>query len=437
MKANEELYLKDLVKKFNKCLAEYKSVKEFYSDGIDIMDASLQELSFKGDISFFDEVAFILSVITSIITHPHLLNKGEEVIIRSELAPGLSSEMFIKTIKDSRLWREDDMSMIPENVYYYQQIDEIRIYENIFIVNLINKLAHEIDKYKDFYINAIGFVKDSRLSMKKDNVDIAFKKILSIERKLKHIKNTYFYKVINKDGSKLSRVTPTNILIKDRLYNYCYKFYKKLITYKDRYLVVSDIRVFYFMKLLRLLRLKGFKLIEDAEIEIENNKLLIPSLGFSNDDFIINLDADDDNLGLLLTITNKNIKNKLINTSKNLLIFDDHSVYSEISIKNKDEYTSIYLLTLWSLIDIDSEFSPVFDSIRGEDELIEEYLNSRLLVMEGSSDIYTSYCPACRSSQVESNNDGIYTCEACKSKYAFYRNKENINDSIWFIKLRR
>ena len=437
MKASEEIYLKDLIRKFNKCLNESNKISYFYDNDLDIKNTSLQELSFKSDINFFDEVGFILSVITSIISHPHLLNKGEEVVIRSELAPELTRDMFLKTIKDSKLWRQDGLDMVPENVYYYQQIDELRIYENIFIVNLIKKLSHEIDKYKEFYVKTIGSYLDNNLSMKKDNVDVALKKMSYLERKIKHIKDTYFFKVINKGSTKLGRVTPTNILIKDRLYNYCYKFYKKLITYNDRFKFITDIRLYYYLKLLKALKLRGFKLIEDGHFETIDGVLAIPYIKLENEDFIIEIDEDYDNLGLILIVLNKHIKNKKINTSNNLLIFDDHSIINEISVKNKDDFDSIHTITLWNLADISVNNSDVFSSIRSEDELILEYLDSKILVRDGSSDIYTRYCPVCRSSLIDSNDDGVYRCEECRSRYVFYKNKENINDSLWLIRLRR
>ena len=435
MKSSEEIYLNDFIKKFNKHLKENNKVSYFYDNDLDIKNLSLQELAFKSDLNFFLEVSFILSVITSIISHPHLLNKGEEIIIRSEMAPELTKDMFLKTISDSRLWKEDGLDMIPENVYYYQQIDELRIYENIFIVNLIKKLDHKIDKYKDFYIKTIGSYLDDNLSMKNDNVFLALKKIDLLERKIKHIKNTYFYKVINKGSTKLGRISPTNILIKDRLYNYCYKFYKKLISYNDKFKFQQDIRLFYYLKLLKALSLKGFKLLKDNYFELEDNIIEIPYIKVENKDFIIEIDDDYDNVGLILDITNKHIKNNKINHNSNLLIFNKNDYISDIDIKNKEAYDSIYSLNLWTLTDLFYMNNDLI--IKSEDELISNYLFDKLLIKEGSSDIYTRYCPICKSNLVDCNEDLMYCCDSCKSQYVFYKNKENINDNLWVYRLRR
>jgi len=234
MNVIEEKYLKNLISKLNRFVKENDDFLDFFNESNSLIKKPLQDLSFKSDINFLDEIAFIFSVISSIISHPHMLNKGEEVIIRSELAPNISNDMFQKTIRDSKLWSEDQFKMIPEYVYYYQQIDELRIYENIFIVCLIKKIEFELTKYNDFYISLIdSFDGQETLSLKKDNSDIALKKIQMLNRRLKHIKNTFFYKEVSKGYKKDIAIRPTNILVKDRLYNYCYKFYKKLITYSD------------------------------------------------------------------------------------------------------------------------------------------------------------------------------------------------------------
>ena len=139
MKIIEERYLKKEIKKLNQYSKEHRSFLDFFNNVDPVMDKTLQDLSFKSDLNFFKEIEFILSVITSIISHPHLVNKGEEIIVRADQANHVSTEMFNKTMRDATLWKENDQTdMVPEYVYYYQQIDELRIYENIFIDFLFN-----------------------------------------------------------------------------------------------------------------------------------------------------------------------------------------------------------------------------------------------------------------------------------------------------------
>ena len=157
MKIIEERYLKKEIKKLNRYSVEHRSFLDFFNNVDPVMDTTLQDLSFKSDLNFFKEIEFILSVITSIVSHPHLINKGEEIIVRADQANHVSTEMFNKTMRDALLWKENDQTdMVPEYVYYYQQIDELRIYENIFICMLVKMIEQEINKYSEFYDNAIS-----------------------------------------------------------------------------------------------------------------------------------------------------------------------------------------------------------------------------------------------------------------------------------------
>ena len=189
MKIIEERYLKKEIKKLNRYSKEHRSFLDFFNNVDPVMDKTLQDLSFKSDLNFFKEIEFILSVITSIISHPHLVNKGEEIIVRADQANHVSTEMFNKTMRDSTLWKENDQTdMVPEYVYYYQQIDELRIYENIFIVMLVKMIEQEINKYNEFYVSTIlTFNNQDTLSVNKDNSDVALDKMNNITRRLKHI----------------------------------------------------------------------------------------------------------------------------------------------------------------------------------------------------------------------------------------------------------
>ena len=138
MKLIEEKFLKSSIEQLNNYAKDNCGFLDFFNKIDSILPQSLQEQSFKEDLNFLNDVGFILSVITSIISKPHIASTGEEIIIRSELAPALSNEMFQKTLRDSTLWTEEGMDMVPQYVHYYQHVDELKIYENIFIVYLIN-----------------------------------------------------------------------------------------------------------------------------------------------------------------------------------------------------------------------------------------------------------------------------------------------------------
>ncbi|MBR5817546.1 MAG: DUF2357 domain-containing protein, partial [Clostridia bacterium] len=117
-----------------------------------IESVSLQDFSVKRDMSFLSSVSSLLSIILTIITHPHISNRTEEVVIRIEQAQRIDRETFVNTVKESRFWKQHGIKMIPEELYYYQHEDELKIYENRFIVLLVNLLDRELSRYSKFYL---------------------------------------------------------------------------------------------------------------------------------------------------------------------------------------------------------------------------------------------------------------------------------------------
>ena len=107
MKVNEELYLKKSINIITKFAEKHVLADDFYSALNTLEMKSLQDLSFKNDLAFFDEVNFILSVITSIVVHPHISNTGEEIILRSDQVGSIQNDMFMQTLRDASLWKHN------------------------------------------------------------------------------------------------------------------------------------------------------------------------------------------------------------------------------------------------------------------------------------------------------------------------------------------
>ena len=196
MKIIEEQNLQNAILQLNTYQKKFTKISEFYHNLDTLEIPSLQNLSFEKDNEFFDEVSLILSVIASIIAKPHLSNKGEDIILRAEQAGHLSNESFQKVLKDSSLWKEKSLEMVPEYVHHYQYTDDIKIYENLFIGMLVNLIDEELIKYYNFYLNLVPSIdlnNDYSLVDTK-NAEEALKKLDRLNRKIRYIKNTYFYK---------------------------------------------------------------------------------------------------------------------------------------------------------------------------------------------------------------------------------------------------
>ena len=203
------------------------NIVENFSERLDALEkVSLQSFSIENDKKFLRDVSAVLNVIVSIIYHPHISNKREEVIIRIEQAQQIGQEAFLNTIRDSKLWKAHDARMIPEEVYYYQHIDELRIYENRFIGFLIDLIDKELAKFSAFYLSRLPTLTSLDSTLDSSQVGSVIVDIDRLRRKTQFIKNTYFYREVSKGKPISHKIQPTNILLKDRLYRFCFKFYR-------------------------------------------------------------------------------------------------------------------------------------------------------------------------------------------------------------------
>lgn len=453
MKVNEELYLKKSINLITKFAERNVLADDFYSALDTLQMNSLQDLSFKNDLAFFDEVNFILSVITSIVVHPHISNTGEEIILRSDQVGSIQNDMFQQTLRDASLWKHNKKNeMIPEYVHYYQNIDLLRIYENIFIVMLINMLDTEINNYMEFYTNMImTFTGDTNLSLSDSVVQTAFDKINRLLRKIRRIKETYFYKAVSKGGScKLSHVRPTNILLKDRLYNYCFKFYRTLITYEDKDALIKDFSIYYYVLILKKFKSLGFnmvdkdKLVSRNVIKQDEKKVKVykfnilklnANLTLENDRFEVAISYSSDHKAITLEINNKFVKGVKIT---HMLLVDPDDKFDDIKDRLYDieKDVSLEAISLWNRAYIENNKSSVIrQNPQSEDKLVGQYIDDKFKVVRGSKKLYSTFCPNCKDRTTIIDEDiNICKCDKCTSTYVF---EENNDDTMWFIKLRR
>lgn len=420
MKIIEELKLKETINEIYDFKNRFQNISTFYENINSLNISSLQDLSFQKDFEFFDEVSFILSVISSIISHPHLSNRGEDIIIRADLARHVSSEAFKQMMKEPFLWKEQDLEMKPEYVHYYQYTDEIRIYENIFIGMLINLISNELSKYNSFYVSLIPSIDDNNQYLDSNMQAEALEKIQKLEKKIRFIKNTYFYKEVSKANLSLKSIQPTNILLKDRLYNFCFKFYRKFIKYEDRNSLFNDFKNYYFTQILKCFNKHHFALVNSLE---NNDKYL----HFKYKNYDVKLD-NDDKLGIILEINHNNI-----DVFHRLLLNIEKENYNYNLNETKD-FISNNIISLWNIIDIINPEKPLFNKILKEEELVEAWVLEKFKSVYGAYSIYSKYCPVCKNKNIELVDD-LFKCQNCQSIYTFKRGENQ--DLIWLIKVRR
>jgi len=422
MKIIEESKLKENIKQLNKYEKAHKEPNSFYNNLDSLILNSLQSVSFVQDNAFFDEISFILNVIASIISHPHLSNKGEDVIIRSELAGHISTESFQRTFKEPSFWKEKDLEMAPEYVHHYQYTDDIKIYENVFIGMVVKIIDQEVKEYIDFYNQLIPSIDNNNSDelLENENTEIALNKLSVLRRKLKFIKNSYFYKEVSKVKFSLKNLQPTNILVKDRLYNHCYRFYKKFIQYIDKESLIKDFNIYYYLLILKAFNNKKFTLDQSKEQDIYN-------LHLCNDGYFANLLLEKDKSSVLLQI---GLNDSEYVAKHRLVLNTERDIEDAFGVDTEDVLT-LEFATLWNIKDSKDLKHFIFKNAMLEENVAEYWVNSKFEERAIKQNLFSKYCPVCKGDNLDENHE-VYTCPDCESIYTF--RKENL---AWFLRLRR
>ena len=409
MKIIEELKLKDTIEYISRFEAKHQTLNNIYQYVGELNLFSLQGMNYQFDKSFFDEISFVLSVIITIIKHPHIASYDIDEIIRADLAGHIENDSFQMVFKDPKLWKDKENEMIPEEVYYHEHVDEIKIYENIFIGMLINLIEQDLKKTHEFYISLLPTLSATKQLITNEEVKYAINKCEKELKKIRYIKETFFFKQIKKCNLNLRRIIPTNILLKDRLYNYCFKFYKKFIRYEDKETLHHDFTKYYFYLLLQQLKKRKAVLVKAVD-----NSLCLNLGGFE-----IEINKQDQ-----LPLIKLNISAGGFNNEVNLICLFDHAEHTNLELPSGDGY----IVDIWNLYNTDGE--RLNKMALSEQRLISLFLDNALLKAEADPEIYTKICPVCKNHSLSVEND-IYECDHCGTKYVFVDDKH-----IWFLRTR-
>jgi hypothetical protein len=253
---------------------KYDKIYELVSKKVVKVDG-LHQNFLKEDIEFswLPELEIVTEKIMAIATNPRTHIKFEKEIKKAEQVVKIDNFDIIETLKLPKYWRQKDDTYLPEYLFSDQYETEYAIYENRFIINLIDKMltflnriiADLYEKVKKVNRNFIehhvpvsdidilqeiaNFENMSHTSKTvvrqkhKTNKNIkllttndspyveALRRVLIAKGTLSHALSTPFYKIVKK-SKKLSDsdVHITNMLAGDRKYAPCYNFYRKLLT---------------------------------------------------------------------------------------------------------------------------------------------------------------------------------------------------------------
>lgn len=395
-----------------------------YSHAESAGDFSLQKISYEEDCSYFKEALSLLGIILSIAEKPHVSTRREEVFARIEQAGQLSADDFKRVCRDGSLWKRRGVKMVPEELYSFRNEDELCIYENRFIVLLIDLIGREITELKRVYGERLPRIGENTDVLYAGDAGMALDFARNIEKRVAYLKNTGFYKIVGKEKPLKGRISPTNILLKDLKYRACFKFYNGFLKYQCEGEEAEDLRSIIKIYILKSLKKLGFDLKEGKNLN---------EYKACGKEFLLNFDFHKKG-AVILDVTHK-ISKKTVKYA--LFAEDGRSAEAAEEFASGDDgknFCSVEVIGEWSLKDgVTHEL--LSRAGQTEEEMIYSWLASKIRLIRADSSVYKKYCPACGVSGVY-ENDGDFSCPNCGTRYAFTQNSSG-ESVIWICKLRR
>ena len=448
-------------------LKDFKSDELLSSPNFKVLLDSMKDFSFyvpyvkENEDNFLKEVKQVLDIITGIIRKPHIATKDEDIIVRSELASSFDTESFKETLRDSSLWKNKRGVMSPEEVHVTSSTDTYVIYENIFIVKLVDLLIDELkgflsltlkkeetlDSYydlKEVNYSRSSFLNDidedeyqTFLVSKEDNLQAKEHLVKKYLKRIHFIRETAFYKEVSKAPTRRSELVLTNILMKDRRYNTCFKFYSTYFLYGEKSENVSY-TTYVVLRLIKLLNEK-YQISEkslDTKLSLKDSYLTLDKpVVFVSKNFNYEVSSKEDEIYLEVSLksdSNKRSKHLII-TREVLNPKDFLELKREIELK-KQEFYSVSLVSLEETKKFERTMVLSFLKTDDKEHELENFLKSLTILFEAKDSTYENHCMVCGSSKVEeSENSNELTCSKCGSIY------EHVDidgrDLIWLKKI--
>ncbi len=467
-------YLVEITNKLKRLVNKDKSFTNLYDALFNEKINLYKRFDYEDSYNRGLKIKEVLDKITSIVYRPHIKQESREIILRSELSPSLSTESFLKTMKDVKNWKYKGKDISPEYVHSLESYDSLITYENTFIALLVNEISAEIKDIlsslapitlsieEEFEVTGLTYGEFSLVNQfeSRDDLDLfskessykvrVYKLFKILEHKVKLIKNSELYKLNVTKIKKDRTIIPTNILLHDILYSYCYKFYKENYAFEseDKSLLNSYYYNYVFVSLIEYLaknKIGKTSFSNKANIYFdEANRIHFSTLAFKKDMFSFLIKEDDNNFGFYIETrlidkairVNTNVDNS--RRSLNYLLTSlEYSLENEANINLIMSSKKGISKTLFTMNNSSGNYSNVLNLSlykKNHDLLFKNYVNSLMLLVNADKELFISKCPVCGKSEI--TFDGFnYHCENCHATYSFNNTSEN--DYMWIKSFRR
>ena len=422
-----------------------------------------------------EEFNKVLDKVISIIYAPHIEVSTSEIVLRSEQAGRLSRESFFDTTRDTKLWKRKNHELTPEYVHTKENIDTIDNYENRFISLLVSKISDEFEIIR----NSMEFVSDSLeehfetsgITFNEYSIFNSFKEfsypyegifvkpltsvvrinklINRLNKRIKNIKGTTFYKITSK--KKIAdAIMLTNVLLHDEKYNYCYKYYKNNYLFENKESFDFNIAFKNYVKasLINYLvksavgrsgaNLKS-KVYLDETKNFHFNKII-----FKKDIFSYFMSEDYDGVIVEVHFLNESKYTKLKVGDNRLARFyllpvfsldeDNKDYINERLLSLSKNYDNVILITMANYLHEYNNSICLSVFKNNHDILFKNLFSSFTMLFLVDSEEYKFKCPVCGAKNVY-QKDNHFECSKCNSSFSFVDVKGE--DALWIKSLRR
>ncbi len=394
-----------------------KPLKRFYASLPSL--ESLSSSTLKEDEAFLDEIGNLLPSFASIFFRPHIKVNYIDSLERAEVATNIDNASFIKTERDSSLWKKKkDGSFSPEYVHFEESIDDMATYENYFIIDVYNHTYALLEEYELDYLPALSMAQGDKLVKEKSEEEALFIKIASLRRKMERLKQGLLYKTLGDHKRSEGRIYPTNILVKEQNYGKIYRFYTTKLK-MDLSLTDKEALTYSYLSLvMKALKKKGYYLITGSRKDLR--------FLFRKENFKIELNAYPSR-GLIGFYVEEIDGGS--SYTKWLFFNEGYHYTGRCDCPYMDEDMCVLSVFSLAFIDKDGRIKEEYASMNNA-ALMKRFIDSLTISYKASEALYTTFCPYCHSKMVASKN-GEYSCSSCGSVYGFYTKR---NDRYCWIK---
>ena len=340
------------------------------------------------DDEHFNEIKRVIPFLLKIIDKPRSFIKSLEEKVLVETAKRINHKAISKLSQDSNDWyARTILSVKPKNIVADINEETIDLYENRFICSLTDRIAKLVASRRQYYQDTLKTIDDNSAiwimdkdyhttnsfqffnkitkysntffhdNNFRDKVVSELQDIENVEKKIRIIKRSEFYRILHKKRKVVDPIQKTNILMFEFNYNQAYKLWKYLnqIHQEEKLenkveIIESELNGYYtlycLLSVFSSIHDIGFKEISKNTIQYLDNKIKInDDLIFLKDGYKLTLGMRDNEIHLFYNYDEKKnfldefvfVPNYINFENLNRIEVSDYTekVLNELSIREK------------------------------------------------------------------------------------------------------